>query len=39
MAEAPNTALPYEADHGNVRADLEGNWQVPEAGKGVRSPV
>ena len=38
VVEAPNTSMPYELDDRNVRAELDGGWQAPEAAGVTRGP-
>lgn len=37
VIEVSYTCRPFETD-GNVRYELDGGWEVPEAGRGWRSP-
>jgi len=30
ISEMDDTPRPHEADYANTRAELDGNWQVPE---------
>ena len=38
VVEAPDTSMPYELDDRNVRAELDGGWQAPEAAGMTRGP-